>query len=661
VLLAGFAVTLAVTAAPRADAQCPAPTVVVATDGTQCTSIRVGWNGTRLGTTWRIWRATSANGHDVAVIASTTAQFYTDTDVQLGKSYYYWIQQFGGACGLNSLPGGGDEGWTGTLAPPTGLDATDGPSCDVVHVTWDAVAHAVSYDVFRAPSSESEPATLLGNTTQTAFDDTTAEPLVKYSYSVRARGNQGCVMILPAGTQGSLNIPPLPDLVLDPTMAAIQHFNVQGAPGAPWEYQIRAGIENVGTAPLHLFHTSKRYPGGARDFYQRHFGCDNRLTASRMGTFDAETDVDSVTIPHFLRVRFRERLANNAVGDVVAQMDLAARCVRDDSLEHPELPGAPAAPAYVGCGGAIRGISIGWKLAYLENTPGHQLDLRCVGAGDYWIEQEVDPEDLIYELNETNNLIRVATTLPSPPQPSFPPCTTPTLQATLLGPDSLQFAAGAMTDTITASLWAAEYTEAPGAQALFHAEFGYAPTSAFSDPGAAGDRVLVDAFTWSPATFHLQDGPADVYRTQLVIPQPGEYLVAFRVQDFQQTLVLADLDGSLNGWNKSQARYLRIVTTTGVGDPLAAALSFRATSNPSRRSTRFRLSLPAATDVAVSIFDVRGRLVRDLESGPRVAGEHDLDWDGRDDAGRTADAGVYFARLTTGRGERLVAKWVLTP
>ncbi|MBK7366331.1 MAG: hypothetical protein IPJ04_00095 [Candidatus Eisenbacteria bacterium] len=57
------------------------------------------------------------------------------------------------------------------------------------------------------------------------------------------------------------------------------------------------------------------------------------------------------------------------------------------------------------------------------------------------------------------------------------------------------------------------------------------------------------------------------------------------------------------------------------------------------------------------VYDVAGRLVRTLQRGTLTAGAHELEWDGNTDAGRAAEAGLYFVRMTAdGReyGTRLV-------
>lgn len=73
--------------------------------------------------------------------------------------------------------------------------------------------------------------------------------------------------------------------------------------------------------------------------------------------------------------------------------------------------------------------------------------------------------------------------------------------------------------------------------------------------------------------------------------------------------------------------------------------------------------LPAAGDARVSVFDVSGRLVAELQSGPQDAGEHLLQWDGRDAGGQRAPQGLYFVRLVTsieGREERSVVRVAVT-
>ncbi|MCP4547215.1 MAG: T9SS type A sorting domain-containing protein [bacterium] len=63
---------------------------------------------------------------------------------------------------------------------------------------------------------------------------------------------------------------------------------------------------------------------------------------------------------------------------------------------------------------------------------------------------------------------------------------------------------------------------------------------------------------------------------------------------------------------------------------------------------RFGSTLPAAA--SLKIYDVAGRLQRELTTLSRLEGESRLTWDGKNDAGRDLSAGVYLVRLESDTG-----------
>ena len=80
--------------------------------------------------------------------------------------------------------------------------------------------------------------------------------------------------------------------------------------------------------------------------------------------------------------------------------------------------------------------------------------------------------------------------------------------------------------------------------------------------------------------------------------------------------------------------------------PSASALHYRgAWPNPFNPATRIHFTLDRATTLSVALFDVSGRQVRGLHAGRLPAGEHELRWDGRDDAGRPLASGLYLMSL----------------
>ncbi len=67
--------------------------------------------------------------------------------------------------------------------------------------------------------------------------------------------------------------------------------------------------------------------------------------------------------------------------------------------------------------------------------------------------------------------------------------------------------------------------------------------------------------------------------------------------------------------------------------------------NPFNGGTTIEYELPVTTDVRLNIYDVNGRLVRELVSGRRSQGRHQVNWDARNDRGNEIGSGIYFAVL----------------
>ncbi len=67
--------------------------------------------------------------------------------------------------------------------------------------------------------------------------------------------------------------------------------------------------------------------------------------------------------------------------------------------------------------------------------------------------------------------------------------------------------------------------------------------------------------------------------------------------------------------------------------------------NPTSGQTAFGFILPSPAEVTLEIFDVHGRHVSTVMKVDHDAGEHLINWDGRDANGRDVSVGQYLARL----------------
>jgi len=84
--------------------------------------------------------------------------------------------------------------------------------------------------------------------------------------------------------------------------------------------------------------------------------------------------------------------------------------------------------------------------------------------------------------------------------------------------------------------------------------------------------------------------------------------------------------------------------TTAADDPVLSGASLQVGPNPSRSLAAIRLSIVRPGHVRLRIVDIQGRVVRELADRDMDAGRHDVTWDGRDDRGLDAGAGVFFVQ-----------------
>jgi hypothetical protein len=107
--------------------------------------------------------------------------------------------------------------------------------------------------------------------------------------------------------------------------------------------------------------------------------------------------------------------------------------------------------------------------------------------------------------------------------------------------------------------------------------------------------------------------------------------------------------GEMRGGETEDYLVLVEPSPVGVGDAVPGDLWLATvTPNPSSGSHTVRFGLPRADEVSLAVYDVAGRQVRSLASGVLEAGAHVVRWDGRDESGAEAGAGIYLVRLETG-------------
>ena len=77
-------------------------------------------------------------------------------------------------------------------------------------------------------------------------------------------------------------------------------------------------------------------------------------------------------------------------------------------------------------------------------------------------------------------------------------------------------------------------------------------------------------------------------------------------------------------------------------------LLFGNVPNPFNPVTTIRYEVGAPVPVEITIYDIRGRLVRTLVDESQATGRYEAIWEGRDDSGRSVSSGVYLYQIRIG-------------
>ncbi|MEZ4648616.1 MAG: FlgD immunoglobulin-like domain containing protein [Candidatus Eisenbacteria bacterium] len=144
--------------------------------------------------------------------------------------------------------------------------------------------------------------------------------------------------------------------------------------------------------------------------------------------------------------------------------------------------------------------------------------------------------------------------------------------------------------------------------------------------------------------------------TNLFEPRPAETLLILNVQAHSVTGPVIQDENLVQGGQILLASKRgggfgsHFDSIWSVDFDLAASLQLQVGPNPSVGRSTVAFQLPNAGNVDIAIFDASGRQVRSLASGLLSAGAHSMEWNGQDDSGREAPAGMYFVRVATENG-----------
>lgn len=76
--------------------------------------------------------------------------------------------------------------------------------------------------------------------------------------------------------------------------------------------------------------------------------------------------------------------------------------------------------------------------------------------------------------------------------------------------------------------------------------------------------------------------------------------------------------------------------------------------NPFNPTTTIRYALPEASNVRLTVFNIRGQELVTLQAASKPPGNYEVQWSGMDQSGKQVSTGVYFCRLTAGQYSKTI-------
>jgi lysyl oxidase len=218
----------------------------------------------------------------------------------------------------------------------------------------------------------------------------------------------GIALLGIAPAQSGPRTPPvLPDLT--PAVSSVTsgqyYISVEGGRKL---FRFPTVIVNLGGGPLEII-GKRRSTRQVMKAYQVLYGANGRAVRQQaIGEFEFH---DEHGHWHLLAVAEYRLLRPD--GSEAADGNKVSFCLLDSIPVDATLPGAPTQRRYTTCPtrksalSIKTGISVGWADVYGSHLFGQWIDVTDVPAGDYILEWRTDPEGLLQEKSETNNVATV--------------------------------------------------------------------------------------------------------------------------------------------------------------------------------------------------------------------------------------------------------------
>ena len=159
---------------------------------------------------------------------------------------------------------------------------------------------------------------------------------------------------------------------------------------------------NKGLGPLEL--RAGEVVASRQNVYQRIYNDDGTFFDSLAGDFvwhEAHSHF------HFENYALYTLEPVSAPGASARTSSKTTFCVMDTTRVNTKLPNAPKRAVYDTCGSLIQGMSVGWGDTYKYYLAGQAIDITGLPDGDYNLIIEIDPQNKIAEIDESDNVATI--------------------------------------------------------------------------------------------------------------------------------------------------------------------------------------------------------------------------------------------------------------
>jgi len=154
--------------------------------------------------------------------------------------------------------------------------------------------------------------------------------------------------------------------------------------------------------------------GGLQLVNQRIYRTDGSFWDRAAGSFVYHPTHGHIHFEDWTVFRLKQVLPNGGVGDTVATGAKTSFCIIELRHDNSNAPGHNTPPAYNSCG-QVQGLRPGWADIYGASLDGQFIELTGVPDGIYWLEGDIDPDNLLLESDETNNSVRIQVAIGTTP------------------------------------------------------------------------------------------------------------------------------------------------------------------------------------------------------------------------------------------------------